>query len=64
MIGWRRPPGAKMSLWHGFFVTSSLLVLAFFDRPDGLSLKVALLVPMGFQAGIRLAAGQPPEERK
>jgi hypothetical protein len=64
MIGWRRTPGLRMAFWHGFFASAALLVLAYFDRPVGLSLKVALLVPMGFQTGIRLVAGRAPEERR
>lgn len=63
LIGWRRPPGAKMATWHGFVVTAALLVLAFFDHPDGFSWKVALLVPLGFQAGIRLVAGAAPDAK-
>jgi hypothetical protein len=63
LFGLRRPPGALMALGHGFTTTAALLLLAWHYRPDAPSATIALFIPLGIHAAVRLIAGRVPDER-
>lgn len=63
LFGLRRPPRAKMALAHGFAVTAALLLMAWHYRPDAFSMQIALVIPAGIHAGVRLLAGRVPDEK-
>jgi hypothetical protein len=62
LFGLRQPPRALMALGHGFASTAALLVMAWHFRPGALSASIALFIPLGINAAVRLVAGRVPDE--